>query len=219
MEKKMNKNSLKLIALLMIIALALVSCGAPGAKPSANVDYKKTANEVRTLTNELSDNATDAEVRRYLAKVNKIMQPAINNQASDDLTIIPVTTKAVKAEYIAQKVQYLGDISGDPSVVVYPKLTDTVIDIYVENGDYVQKGTVLAKINDATVRASKAQADAGYLSAKSQVANVEVEYERMGTLHDAKAISDSQWDQIVTQREVAKAGLSQAKAGKEMVTT
>jgi len=215
----MNKKSLKLLSFLIIISLVLVSCGAPGAKPTTDVDYKKTANEVRTLTNKLSDNATDAEVRRYLAKVNKIMQPAISNQANDDLTIIPVTAKAVKAEYIAQKVQYLGDVSGDPSVVVYPKLTDTVIDIYVENGDYVQKGTVLAKINDATVRVSKIQADAGYLSAKSQVANVKVEYERMKTLHDAQAISDSQWDQITTQREVAEAGLEQAKAGKEMAET
>ncbi len=215
----MNKKSLKLLSFLIIISLVLVSCGAPGAKPATDVDYKKTANEVRTLTNKLSDNATDTEVRRYLAKVNKIMQPAISNQANDDLTIIPVTAKVVKAEYIAQKVQYLGDVSGDPSVVVYPKLTDNITDIYVENGDYVKKGTILAKINDATVRVAKIQANAAYLSAKSQVANVKVEYERMKTLHDAQAISDSQWDQITTQREVAEAGLEQAKAGKEMAET
>ncbi|MDY0152736.1 MAG: efflux RND transporter periplasmic adaptor subunit, partial [Candidatus Cloacimonas sp.] len=127
--------------------------------------------------------------------------------------------KKVVAEHIAQKVQYLGDITGDPSVVVYPKLTDTVWDIYVENGDYVKKGELLAKIDDATVRASKAQAQGAYLSAKSQVANVNVEFERMKTLYEAKAISDSQWDQLVTQKEVAEAGLEQAKAALSMAET
>lgn len=213
------KHTLKLISFLMIISLVLVSCGAPGANPAVKIDYKKTANELKALTNELPDNASDLEARKYLAKVQKALQPAISDKTNDDLTIIPVSTKAVKAEYIAQKVQYLGDVSGDPSVVVYPKLTDTVIDIKVENGDYVKKGALLAKIDDATVRSSVAQAEAAYMSAKSQVANVNVEYERMKTLYEAKAISDSQWDQLVTQKEVAQSGLKQAKAALSMAKT
>jgi hypothetical protein len=45
MEKHM-KNALKLISLLMILGLALVSCGAPGAKTQADIDYKKTMNDI-----------------------------------------------------------------------------------------------------------------------------------------------------------------------------
>ena len=201
------KTSFKLITLFMIISLVLVSCGAPGAKSATAIDYKKTANDVRVLSNELSSDMTDVEARKYLAKVQKALQPATSDKAKDDLTVVPVSTHKAAKEYIAQKVQYLGDVSGDPSVVVYPKLTDIITDINVENGDYVKKGTVLAKIDDATVRASKAQANAAYLSAKSQVANVNVEYDRMNTLYKAKAISDSQWDQLVTQKDVAEAGL------------
>ncbi len=69
------------------------------------------------------------------------------------------------------------------------------------------------------MRASQAQAVAAYLSAKSQVANVNVEYERMKTLYKAEAISNSQWDQIVTQKEVATAGLQQAEAALKMAET
>jgi len=218
MENNM-RTSLKTITFLMIIGMLLVSCGAPGEKAKTNIDYKKTADKVRTLTNEFSADPSDVEARRFLAKLNKVLAPASKQSESDDLTITPVAVKKVVAEHIAQKVQYLGDITGDPSVVVYPKLTDTVWDIYVENGDYVKKGELLAKIDDATVRASKAQAQGAYLSAKSQVANVNVEFERMKTLYEAKAISDSQWDQLVTQKEVAEAGLEQAKAALSMAET
>lgn len=214
------KRSLKLITLLMIISLVLVSCGAPGGKPAAvAVDYSKTATEIRTLTNELDENASDIDIRRYLAKVQKALQPVSDNNTKNGLTIVPVNIQAVKTESITQKVEYLGNISGDPSVVVYPKLTDLITGIYVENGDYVKKDQVLGTISDATVKTSKSQAEAAYLSAKSQVANVNVEYERMKTLYEAKAISDSQWDQIVTQKEVAEAGLKQAKAALDMADT
>lgn len=213
------KRHLKLISFLMIISLVLVSCGAPGGTPAAAVDYSKTATNIRSLTNELDDNASDIEIRRYLAKVQKALQPVSENNSKNELTIVPVNVQAVEVESINQKVEYLGNINGDPSVIVYPKLTDLITDIYVDNGDYVNKNQVLGTISDATVRASKAQAEAAYLSAKSQVANVKVEYERMKTLYEAKAISDSQWDQLLTQKEVAEAGLKQAAAALDMAET
>ncbi len=213
------KHSLKIISLIIIAGLILVSCGAPGAKPTVKVDYNKTVENIRTLTNELDKNANDAEIRRYLSKVKKVLQPVSDNKNNKNLSIVPVNVQVVETESITEKIQYLGNISGDPSVVVYPKLSDLINDIFVENGDYVKKGQVLASISDATVRASKAQAEAAYFSAKSQVANVKVEYERMKTLYEAKAISDSQWDQLLTQKEVAEAGLKQAKAALDMAET
>ena len=214
------KLSFKLITLFVIIGMVFVSCGAPGGNTKAiAVDYSKTANNIKVLTETLSDDMTDIEARRYLSKIQKILLPANNGGKKNDLTIIPVNVTILRPTNIVEKVQYLGDIEGDPSVVIYPKLTDNVLDIRVVNGDYVRKGEVLGHINDAMVSTSKTQAEAGYYSAKSQVANVNVEYERMKTLFDQKAISKSQWDQIVTQRDVAEFGLKQAAAALEMATT
>lgn len=212
--------SKKSIILSLLVVVFLISCGAPGGSPKAeDVNYKETASEIKILSEALSDDMTDIESRRYLSKVQKVLQPAINSGKNNNLTVIPVNVRAVKAESILEKVQYLGDIEGDPSVVLYPKLTDNIIDVLVENGDYVRKGDVLGHINDIMVRTSKNQAEAGYFSAQSQVVNVNVEYERMRTLFNENAISQSQWDQIITQRIVAEAGLKQAKAGLEMATT
>lgn len=216
----MNKNSLKLITFLMIIALVLVSCGAPGKKSKANnINYSKAANDIKVLTERLPSEMSDVAARRYLSKIQKILLPASNGNKKKDLTIIPVNISKIQATNIVEKVQYLGDIEGDPSVVLYPKLTDNILDVLVVNGDYVQKGEVLGHINDAMVRTSKSQAESAYYSAKSQVANINVEYDRMKTLFDQNAISQSQWDQIVTQRDVAEFGLEQAAAALDMATT
>ncbi|MEA2077268.1 MAG: efflux RND transporter periplasmic adaptor subunit, partial [Candidatus Marinimicrobia bacterium] len=212
--------SKKSIILSLLIIVFLISCGAPGRTPKAkDINYKETASEIKVLSEALSDDMTDIEARRYLSKVQKVLLPASNSENKNDLTVIPVNVRSVEAGSILEKVQYLGDIEGDPSVVLYPKLTDNIIDILVENGDFVRKGDVLGYINDVMVRTSKNQAEAGYFSAQSQVVNVNVEYERMRTLFNEKAISQSQWDQIITQRIVAEAGLKQAKAGLEMATT
>ena len=212
--------SKKSIILSLFVVIFLISCGAPGRTSKAeDVNYKETASEIKILSEALSDDMTDVEARRYLSKVQKVLQPAINGGKNNNLTVIPVNVRAVKSESILEKVQYLGDIEGDPSVVLYPKLTDNIIDVLVENGDYVRKGEVLGHINDVMVRTSKSQAEAAYYSASSQVANVNVEYERMRTLFNENAISQSQWDQVITQRIVAEAGLKQAKAGLEMATT
>lgn len=215
------KNFMKIFSLLMIVSLVLISCGAPGAQgpQAADVDYKQTANEIRSLSSDLSNDPSDVEARRYLAQIEKLLQPATNAKSGKDLTIVPVNVKEVAPEYIAQKVQYLGDITGDPSVVVYPKLTDTMIDIYVENGSFVKEGTILATISDESVKSSVAQAEAAYLSARTQSGNVEVEYKRMAKLYKANAISDSQWDQIQMQRQVAIAGVKQAQAALDMAHT
>lgn len=212
----MKKN----IVLLSTIIFFLLSCGGPGTGgESSEVSYIQTVDDIRELTGNLTDPVNNNEARRYLSKIQKLMLPLESDKAKNDLRVIPVNVRTAGREYIASRVRYLGDIKGDPSIVVYPKLSDIITDIYVQNGDYVQKGDILARIDDAGVRDSKKQAEAGYRSAKSQLENVRSEYERTKALHEDNAISQSQWEQVVTQLEVAKAGLSQAEAALEMAKT
>lgn len=211
--KYLNKTIVSALA----AVLFLVSCGNPDT--AAEINYKEYAQKVSALGESLPENYSEKDARRYLAQVEKALRPLNTQGTGEDLTVVPVHVRLVEPEYIAQKVQYLGDISGDPSVVVYPKISDIITEIKVENGDYVKKGDVLGTIRDATVRASKEQAEAAYLSAKSQLANLMVEYERMKTLNEANAITRSQWDQVVTQREVAEAGLRQAESALKLTET
>ncbi len=215
----MKARIAKIFSLLFLILLFSACGDSKSASENKKLDYQKHAAAIRELTDALPSGLNEQEARRYLSKVEKAMRPLNSSEAESAMRIVPVYVQELQPEYIAQKVQYLGDISGNPSIVVYPKLPDIILDVKVVNGDFVQKGDTLALISDATVRAGKSQAEAAYISAKSQLANLRVEYERMKTLHDAKAISQSQWDQISTQREVAEAGLRQAKAAVDLAET
>lgn len=209
------------ILLSLTALLFIVSCGNPakGTNSAANIDYREYAQKISVLAGSLPENYSERDARRYLSQIEKALRPLNTPEATEDLTVVPVYVREVQPEYIAQKVQYLGDISGDPSVVVYPKISDIISEIRVENGDYIQEGETLGIIRDATVRAAKEQAEAAYFSAKSQLANVMIEYERMKTLQEANAISRSQWDQVITQREMAEAGLRQTEAALELAKT
>ncbi|MDZ7796804.1 MAG: efflux RND transporter periplasmic adaptor subunit [Candidatus Marinimicrobia bacterium] len=210
----------KTILLLSTAMLFLLSCGGSGKQwESSEISYIQTVDDIRELTGNLPDPMNDNEARRYLSKIQKLMIPLESDKVKNDLRVVPVNVRTAEREYIAERVRYLGDIKGDPSIAVYPKLSDIITDIYVQNGDHVQKGDILARIDDAGVRDSKKQAEAGYRSAKSQLENVRSEYERTKALHEDNAISQSQWEQVVTQLEVAKAGLSQAEAVLEMAKT
>jgi RND family efflux transporter MFP subunit len=215
----MENNMIKKILPLALLLLFLISCGGPGRGNEAAVNYRQKAREIRSLTSTLPEDIGDDDARRYLTKLQKMMTALESEKAREDLRVVPVNSQTVSRGYIAEKVQYLGDITGDPSVAVYPKISDIFTEIRVENGDRVNKGDILARIDDASVRNSKQQAEAGYRSARSQLANVRAEYERMKKLYENNAVSQSQWDQLTTQLEVAEAGLEQAKASLEMAKT
>ncbi len=210
----------KIIILISAALLVFFSCGGPqtGGENAEN-PYQQTAEAIRALTGNLPDSLDKNASRRYLSKLQKMMLPLEGEKAKNDLRVVPVNVRTVEPEYIAEKIQYLGDISGDPGVVVYARISDIITEIRAKNGDHVQKGDILAVIDDASVRDAKHQAEAGYESAKSQLGNARAEYERMRSLHEDNAISQSQWDQVKTQLELAKAGLKQAEASLEMAKT
>jgi RND family efflux transporter MFP subunit len=217
---KMKQRYLSIAVFILLLSF-LVSCGDRNAERAASetIDYREYASKIQTLSETLPPEFSERDARRYLSKVEKALRPLGTPEAQNDLTVVPVYVRTLEPEYIAQKVRYLGDITGDPSIVVYPKISEIITDIKVSNGDHVQKGEILAIIRDDNVRASKNQAEAAYLSAKSQLANIMVEYERSKTLFEAGAMSRSQWDQIVTQRDIARSSLRQAEASMELANT
>lgn len=212
----MRSYTLKILLGLMVLAL-LASCGkGPGAEA---ISYVETADQLKALSADMSGEMSQQDAKRYLADAKRLLEKQIISAGEDELVIVPVNVAEVQSLTIQEKINYLGNIEGYPSVKVYPKMSDIMKKIYVKNGDFVQKGDVLAKISDMTVRSSVLQAEAGLASAKAQLANLNVEYERLKTLYEQKAVSESQWDQMATQKEVAAYGVKQAEAAYEMSQT
>lgn len=212
----MRSYTSKIILGLMVAAL-LASCGkGPGTE---KISYVETADQLKALSADMSAEMSQQDAKRYLAQVKRLLEKQIISAGEDELIIVPVNVAEVQSLTIQEKINYLGNMEGYPSVKVYPKMSDIMKKVYVKNGDFVQKGDVLAKISDMTVRSSVLQAEAGLASAKAQLANLDVEYERLKSLYEQKAVSESQWDQMATQKKVAEYGVKQAAAAYEMSQT
>jgi membrane fusion protein, multidrug efflux system len=68
--------------------------------------------------------------------------------------------------------------------------------IYVEVGDHVKKGELIAEMDKTQL-----------MQAKIQLENAKVNYERLKALKETNSISDQQYDQMKTQYDVAKSNV------------
>ncbi len=86
----------------------------------------------------------------------------------------------------------------------------------VEVGDRVRQGQVLARIDDTDYRLGVNQAEAAYQSALIAFQTTERDYQRLSSLVEAGAISNSEYDRATMGYKSARYGLDQAKAMLDM---
>ncbi len=125
--------------------------------------------------------------------------------------IIPVNICAVKPDTISDYIKLTGSITGENDAVVYSKISEKLENVFVNPGQKVGSGEVLAVQYNAVLRQSVELAGAALKTAQAQFELIESDYKRMGELYKQKAISPQQYDQIKTQKKTAEAALEQAK--------
>ena len=125
---------------------------------------------------------------------------------------VPVEVMKVKRGDIIQSISYTGDINAEFEVNVFSKVPDRIEKFYVDEGDYVRKGDLLASILASTIEQGVKQAEAARIAARVQETNLRLEYERAQRLHKEDAMSQQQYDAIKTQYEAARAQVEQAEA-------
>jgi RND family efflux transporter MFP subunit len=120
----------------------------------------------------------------------------------------------------------VGTVRAAQSSQLASQVMGTITDIRVREGDRVQRGEVLAVIDDAQARANVDRATAAELAARNEVTAAETELtlaestlKRYQSLYDKKSVSPQEFDEVkareqaaVAHRDVAKAGEEQAKA-------
>lgn len=125
---------------------------------------------------------------------------------------VPVEIMVVETGDIVKSIQYNGDIRAESEVKVFSKIPDRIERYFVEQGDTVGKGDVIARILATTIEQGLRQAEAGLLAVRAQAANMEVEFERAKRLNRESVMSDQQFDLIKTQYEATMAQVKQAEA-------
>jgi membrane fusion protein (multidrug efflux system) len=125
---------------------------------------------------------------------------------------IPVEVLEMKLGSVTQSITYNGDIRAEYEVKVFSRIPDRIEKFYVDEGDYVQKGGIIATIVATTIAQGVRQTEAGLTAARAQESNVKIDYERATRLYRENAMSQQQFDAIKTQYEAVQSQVIQAEA-------
>jgi membrane fusion protein, multidrug efflux system len=117
---------------------------------------------------------------------------------------VPVTVAAAERAELAVWREFSGSVSGAQEAVVRARSGDQVASVPVTVGDRVGRGQVLVRQAGEGTAARVRQAEAARRQAARTV-------ERLRPLHEAGAISDQEWEQAVTQLELAAADVAAAR--------
>ncbi len=118
---------------------------------------------------------------------------------------VRVSTISIKPRTIDMVVSAVGTLNAKNVSVLSSKVMGKVTELTVQEGDYVNAGKLLLKIESGEIVAQAYQAQAAFNNAKLQ-------YDRIKSLFDVQAATQIEMDQATLGFESAKAGLNAAKA-------
>ncbi len=138
---------------------------------------------------------------------------------SSDQNLLPPEKEKVcvlaahpKIENVSIYIDAIGTFQPSKQREVYSRASGAVEEIFVKEGDWVEKGTLLVKIetNLAEIkrREAKAQLEVDQINLKA----AQRKAERMKELAENDLIAQAEWEEITTQVEKAKAIISLSEA-------
>jgi RND family efflux transporter MFP subunit len=105
----------------------------------------------------------------------------------------------------------VGTIRAVQQSAVASKIRANVIEVNVTAGQEVTKGDVLARLDDADLKARLQQAQAAVIAARARRDQAKVEWERIKELYEKSAAAKIEWERTQTDLKTAEAQLDQAE--------
>lgn len=125
---------------------------------------------------------------------------------------VPVKVFVIKPASISKSIKLTGGITAAKDVILYSKISEKLESINVKAGESVREGQILAVQYNELLKQGVDAAEASFKNAQAQVNLVIQEFERSERLYKQNALSQQQYDQTLTQKQTAEAGLEQASA-------
>jgi membrane fusion protein, multidrug efflux system len=128
-----------------------------------------------------------------------------------ELDTIAVKTAKIEYNDIKLSKTYTGSLEGEEQAYIVAKISERIIDIRVQIGNYVEKGKVIVELDKVGSTSQYYQAEAGYLNSKKDL-------DRMRVLYDEGAISQQMFDGAQTAFNIAKANFDASKSLVELTS-
>ena len=124
----------------------------------------------------------------------------------------------VELSTIADQVRSYGTVKVQDLVSVSPQVSNRLTKIYVDLGDRVERGELMAKIYDKTFRDQLSQAEAQLSQSLIALRRDSAQFERQRQLLDRELVSESEYEiamatyrNSMAQVESARASLTQPR--------
>lgn len=119
-------------------------------------------------------------------------------------------TKTAEITSIIKKTVATGSIIPRQEILIKPMISGIVSEVYVEAGEYVKSGDILAKIRVVPNMVSLNNAENRLNRAKIEVEQAKIDFERNKNLYDQKVISDATFQPIKLRMRSANEELEAA---------
>jgi membrane fusion protein (multidrug efflux system) len=158
----------------------------------------------RNITNRL------VSMSSILVAVFLLMESCQEKEVKDEGLPLPVMT--LKEEKAAKSFQYLASIEGVENVGIRPQVDGILEEIYVDEGDFVEKGQPLFKINSQPYEEDLKNAMANVKVERAKLRKAKTEIDRIQPLIDNEVISAVRMETAKADYEVAQSSLDRAQA-------
>jgi RND family efflux transporter MFP subunit len=130
---------------------------------------------------------------------------------------IPVLATKVKRGDIASYIYTTGTIFPKQESMICPKTSGRIEKLYVDEADCVKKGQSLVELEQERLRIEIKEAMASLEEARSQLKNIEATLRRNQRLFEEGVVDSQRFDDITTERDLAKARVQRTSATLERV--
>ena len=148
-------------------------------------------------------------------------------------TVSNVSVLSVQPTNVLDLVEAVGTLRAAQTSQLAGQMMANIVEIRAHEGDRIQRGQVLAVLDEAQPRAALDRATAadlasqqGITAADSDLALAEATFKRYQTLYEKKSVSPQEFDEVKARyqaaearRDMARAGQTQAKAAVQQAHT
>ncbi len=183
---------------ILIAAVALSSCGDGKVASVEELIAERNLEAIRVKKSELSEQQRTIEL-----ELKKLDSAISTFKGNEKLPLVTVVT--AKAANFVHFLELQGDVQTKQNVLIYPEMAGTLQRVLVKEGQRVQKGQLLATIDDGGMSSQVSQL-------KTQAALAKTTYERQKSLWDQKIGSEIQFLQAKSNYEATENAVKQAQS-------
>lgn len=125
---------------------------------------------------------------------------------------VPVTVAEAERRDVPQRISAIGTVQSLHTVVLRPQVTGTITEVLFNEGEQVERGALLARIDDRSIKAALAQAQAEKSSNEADLRIAELDLARYDGLRDRSIVSRQTIEQQAALVEKLKAAIRASEA-------